>query len=253
VTESWEPPPPPEPAASARGGFPVVLTLFTAVAMAILVGLGSWQLKRLAWKTELLSQVAALKTAAPRPIEPVLAALARGRDVSFTRVTAICPGLATAPFLEVYGLHDGGIVSRLVSACRLQGAAYGAVLVDRGFVAETISARPPVDPAASAPVEVTGVLRQPDPRSFVTPANRPDTNRWYSRDVAAMAEALGVSRPAPVFLFAETSSNPGWRALTPAPVPADIANRHFEYALTWFGLAAALAGVYAALLFRRTR
>ena len=60
-------------------------------------------------------------------------------------------------------------------------------------------------------------------------------------------------RPAPVFLMAETSTNPGWQALVPAPLPAEITNRHLEYALTWFGLAAALAGVYAALLFKRLR
>jgi surfeit locus 1 family protein len=44
---------------------------------------------------------------------------------------------------------------------------------------------------------------------------------------------------------------PGFPALAPAPVPVELANRHLEYALTWFGLAAALVGVYAALLLRR--
>ena len=51
--------------------------------------------------------------------------------------------------------------------------------------------------------------------------------------------------------MAETATNPDWKGLIPAPIPADIANRHLEYALTWYGLAAALLGVYAAMLFRR--
>ena len=56
-----------------------------------------------------------------------------------------------------------------------------------------------------------------------------------------------------LFLLAETSSNPDWAALKPAPLPAEIPNNHLQYVLTWFGLAAALAGVYAAALWRRLK
>jgi surfeit locus 1 family protein len=65
-----------------------------------------------------------------------------------------------------------------------------------------------------------------------------------------MARALHVSRPAPLMLMAETSTNPEWKALIPQPLPAEISNRHLEYALTWFGLAGALMAVYAAMLWR---
>ena len=84
----------------------------------------------------------------------------------------------------------------------------------------------------------------------MTPKNDVAANRWYSRDAPAMAKALGVTAPAPLFLMAETASNPNWAALTPAPLPGEIPNRHLEYALTWFGLAAALACVYAASLWK---
>ena len=252
-TQSWEPQLPPRAPPPRRGGFPVGLTVFTAMAMAILIGLGIWQLKRLAWKLDLLAHIAALQTAPARPAGPVLDDLARGRDVNFTRVKLVCPGLATAPFLELYGVSDDGIVSRLISACQVKGASYGSVLVDRGFVPDTVKDRPPVDATAQAPVELVGVLRTPDKRTFVTPANELAANRWYSRDVPAMAKALGVQRPAPMFLFAETSANPGLKYPTPQPVPTEIPNRHLEYAWTWFGLAAALAAVYAAVLFRRMR
>jgi surfeit locus 1 family protein len=53
--------------------------------------------------------------------------------------------------------------------------------------------------------------------------------------------------------MAETSSNPEWKALKPIALPAQISNRHLEYAVTWFGLALTLAGVYAAMLFKRLR
>ena len=229
--------------------FPLGLTLTTAVALAILLALGTWQLQRLAWKRDVLARIAALQSAPAQPLSPVQARRAAGADLDITRASVTCPGLASAPYVELYGLKDGQAGSRLISACRVAGP-YGAILVDRGFVADTVSARPPVSPS-DAPLVVTGVLRSPDPESAFAPPNQP--GRWFTRDIAGMAKALGAPRPAPVFLMAETATNPEWKALVPAPVPAAISNRHLEYALTWYGLAAALLGVYAAMLLKRRK
>ena len=235
---------------ASRPGFPVGLTIAVAIALAILVGLGTWQLQRLAWKREVLDRIAALQAAPARPLAAVLDLLAEGGDADFTRVTATCPGLGSAPFLELYSVRDGQAGSRLISACRVPSARYATVLVDRGFVADTVSARPPVA-ASEAPLEVTGVMRTPEAGNAFSPPN--EARRWYTRDVAAMAAQLRAPAPAPLFLMAETSSNPEWKALVPAPVPTTIANRHLEYALTWYGLAGALLGVYAAMLLRRRK
>lgn len=233
----------------SRRGFPVGLTVAVAVAFAILVGLGTWQVQRLHWKEGLLARIAALQSQPARPLEPVLDEVSRGGDADFTRVRVLCPGLAKAPFLELYSIRDGEAGSRLISACRTASLRYRSILVDRGFVADFVSARPAVDPADSAPLELTGVLRKPERGNAFSPANTPA--RWYTRDVAAMAQALGAPDPAPLFLMAETPTNPEWKALIPAPIPAEIPNRHLEYALTWYGLAGALLGVYAALLWKR--
>ena len=230
---------------------PVGLTIATAISLVILCGLGTWQLQRLAWKRDLLARVAALQAAPARPAGPVLDRRANGQDIDYTRVALDCPGLATAPYLELYGVREGQAGVRLISACPSPGRGYRSILVDRGFVADTISARPPVDAAAQAPVALQGILRSPDKPSPFAAANDPRNNHWYTRDIAAMARALGARSPAPVFLMAETATNPEWKALVPAPLPTDIPNRHLEYALTWFGLAGALIGVYAAVLWRR--
>jgi surfeit locus 1 family protein len=94
------------------------------------------------------------------------------------------------------------------------------------------------------------VLRRGDSANAFTPPNQPAQNLWYARDIPAMARALGVSDPAPVFMMLEAPAPKGL-APTPAPLPADIPNNHLQYAITWFGLAAALAGVYLASLWRR--
>ena len=232
-----------------RARFPWGLTIVVAIAFAILIGLGTWQVQRLHWKQDLLAKVAALQAAPAQPIGPVLARVATGADADFTRVRVICPGLATAAFVELYALKDGQAGVRLMSACRLDGDTYGSVLVDRGFVADTVSARPPVDPSNVAALDLVGVLRTPEPGNRFSPPNTPA--RWYTRDLKAMAVALGDPRPAPLVIMAETATNPQWKGLIAAPIPADIPNRHLEYALTWYGLAAALLGVYAAMLFRK--
>lgn len=228
---------------------PLGLTAATLIAFAILVGLGLWQVQRLTWKQDLLTRIAALEAAPPAPAGQVLAEIAAGRDMDFRRVHAVCPGLASAPWLELYGLHEGQPGVRLISACRLPTGPYGSVLVDRGFVPDSVSARPPRDPASEVPVAIDAVIRTPETPSVFAAANT--EQRWFRRDIAEMARALGAPRPAPVFLMAETSSNPEWAALTPLPVPSGITNRHLEYALTWFGLAGSLLAVYAAVLWRR--
>lgn len=237
--------------ANERRRFPFGLTIATGVSLAILITLGSWQLQRLAWKNDLVARIAALQSAPARPLAPVLGRAAGGADVDFTRVRVECPGLATAPFLELYAIREGQAGVRLISACRIEAPPYRSILVDRGFVADSVSARPPVDGAAQAPLAVTGVLRSPDPANSFSPANAP--GRWYVRDAAAMAAQLKAPGPAPLFLMAETPTNPDWKGLVPSPVPANIPNRHLEYALTWYGLAAALLGVYAALLLKRRK
>ena len=164
------------------------------------------------------------------------------------------PDAAYCLQLAEYAIRDGQAGSRIISACATGEPSHPTVLVDRGFMADTISARPPVDPANRTPVEVTGVLRLPDRPSLFTVRNDPAAGRWFSRDAAAMAAALKAPAPAAAaFLMAETATNPELRSLVPAPIPAEISNRHLEYALTWFGLAAALVGVYAALLLSRRK
>lgn len=242
-----------------RRRFPLGLTLATVVGLAILVSLGLWQVQRLAWKEALLARVARLETTAAVDLVPVLKSAASLEDLDMVRVRLECPGLSSAPFVELYGLKDGDAGRRLVSACALGEGPYASILVDRGFIPDSVTERPAVRAEAGAAVPgaaqdaVTGILRIPDRPNRFTPAADPGKGLWFARDIPGMAAGLGAVRPAPVMLMAETSTNPDFKALVPSPVPAAISNRHLEYALTWFGLAAALAGVYAARLRKHYR
>ncbi|HEY2357338.1 MAG TPA: SURF1 family cytochrome oxidase biogenesis protein [Phenylobacterium sp.] len=252
MTESWEPQIEPRALKAPAPGFPVALTVAAVIAFAILIGLGVWQLQRLKWKEALLADIAAAEASPARPLEPVLDALANGHPADFVRVKVTCRGLARAPAVELYALRGGEIGSRLISSCPVLSAHYRSILVDRGFIPDTVTARPLPDPLVTDPVEVTGVLRKPERGNFMTPPRTP--RRWFLHDAQAMGAALHADPPvSPLFLMAKTSTNPDFKALDPAPFPLNIPNNHLEYALTWFGLAGALAGVYGAAVFRRMR
>ena len=220
--------------------FPFGLTVAAALAFALLCGLGVWQVQRMQWKNRLIDQAEAAAGLPPAPLASVMAL----HDPAFRKVSVDCPGLPTAPYVELQTIHDGEPGVRLISACRPEG--FPAVfLIDRGFVAETISARPPVAASTATFPLVAEVRETPPPGPMALPV---DKGRFFARDMAGMAEALGVTDADPNTLFALTSSNPEWQALQPSAPPAAFSNNHLGYALTWFGLALALTGFYIVLL-----
>ena len=226
---------------------PLALVL---IGLVILCGLGTWQVQRLKWKTRLLERVAALQTAPPEPLAVVLNRIADNVDVDFTHVVFTCPTLVQTPTVRLYTVTDAGVGDRMITACPLAGGPYRSILVDRGILsAENASALKPSASATEGPV--IGVLRRGSPPGPLTPG-RSAGQEWFARDVPGIAAALGVSSPAPVFFMLE-SPKPAGFGPTPAPVPTDIPNNHLGYALTWFGLAAALVGVYIATLLSRRK
>ncbi|MEO8812150.1 MAG: SURF1 family cytochrome oxidase biogenesis protein [Caulobacteraceae bacterium] len=239
--------------------FPIGLTIAAAVAFAVLAGLGVWQVERLAWKKDLLARIAALRFAPARPIGAVLARGRAGGDVAFTRVAATCgPSPPSAPTLYRYAVRDGQVAWRLMSFCPLAGTPYRAVLLDRGVVTRMTGTMAPAPARFPAPGAVVGVLRAPGARPLlgVIPQGADPAMRVFrvvdARAIVAAAAASGVTGSAP-WLLAVEREMPPVRGVEPAALPTDIPNNHLVYALTWFGLAAVLAWIYVAMVWRRMR
>lgn len=230
---------------AARPRFPVVLTVLAVLLLGVLLALGVWQVQRMQWKEGLMDGAEAAAGQPPLPLAEAL----KLENPEFRRVLLTCRGLAAASFVELQSIENGDAGVRLVSACRPEGVE-ATLLVDRGFVSAEISARPSVKAADTMPVVITGVLRHAPAPSALTPP--PAEGRFYGRDAEAMARALKVVGPvSPFTVFATTSTNPDWQALKPSAPPAAFTNNHLGYALTWFGLAAALIAFYGVLLRRR--
>ena len=229
----------------------------TLLALGLLVGLGVWQIERLAWKTELIrtidSRVGAAPVALPPEAEwPTLRPADYGyRHVTLTgrfehdrEVHVFRPlGDAKGPF---HGVGD-----LVLTPLRLDSGAH--VIVNRGFV--------PVerlDPATRAagqiegPVTVTGLMREPESRNLFTPADDPAKAQWFTRDPAAIASAEHIGRAAPFTIDADASALPGGLPQGGETV-LDVPNNHLSYAFTWFGLALGLLGVFTVYATRRAR
>lgn len=240
-----------EAAPRLRGRPGLWAALTVAVCVAILAGLGTWQLQRLGEKERLLAHVAALRTAPAEPLEVVLRRLPDGLDGEYVRVqTASCPMLERLPTARLYALKDGVIGYRLIAACPVDAPPYRTILVDRGFIPREVA------DATTTPMDlarpIVGVLRKPERGNLFTPKNDAAGNSWYRRDPAAMAGALKAPYPAPVVLMLEAPA-PHGPGPQPAALPTEIPNRHLEYALTWYGLALVLLAGYIATLLRRRK
>jgi surfeit locus 1 family protein len=220
------------------------LTALMLAGLAVLIGLGVWQLKRLDWKQGLLAQIETRTKGDPITLKQAIAMARKGRDPSYYRVR-VEGRFHHARERYFYTASDGRVGWEVITP--LETADGDMVLVDRGFVPDELK-----DPSSRAPgqvenvVTVTGIVRSPETQSLFTPDNEPAANRWFWRDLPAMARSAfpgGVIQVAPFFLEAERTDVPGgWPE--GGQTRLDIPNNHLQYAVTWFLMAAALLVIY---------
>ena len=231
--------------------------LFTLAGVLVLLALGVWQWQRLGWKNAIVAQIDSRIHAPARPLPPSAqwAGLASG-DHEYERFSAIG---VWRPDQTVYIWRSSGKAAGQMAQpgywvmAPLSLADGSNILVNRGFI--TQDQRAAFSPKAAAPagiVTVTGLLRQPETRSVFTPADNPAKGEWYTRDPLAVSAALKLEKPAPFSLDEDAYAAPPGAPAGGATI-LDIPNNHLSYALTWFGLAATLLGVFAAFAWRQTR
>jgi len=216
------------------------LIVLGVAALAVFLGLlalGVWQVERRAWKLDLIARVdqrvAAVPVAPPSDWDRVDA------DRDEYRHVRISGRFLNDREAQVVASTAKGAGYWVMTP--LQAADGTVVLVNRGFVPTGNR-----DPATRAvgqvdgPVTVTGLLRITEPKGGFLRSNEPAAERWYSRDVAAIAAARGLTDVAPYFIDADATPNPGGLPIGGLTVIA-FPNSHLVYAVTWFGLAVLLA------------
>jgi surfeit locus 1 family protein len=200
----------------------ILAGLLLLAGLAVLIGLGIWQVQRLAWKQGVIADIEAVihaePTALPATPDP------QADRYQPVRVTG---HFEAEELFVLVSSRDLGAGFRIVAPFVTDEGR--RIMVDRGFVPTEMRDAPRGNGEAT---EVIGNLHWPDDRTSATPDNDVAGNWWYARDVEMMAAELGTE---PVLVIARAATGPG---ILPMPVStAAIPNRHLEYALTWFALA----------------
>ncbi|OWV97511.1 hypothetical protein ATY81_08815 [Rhizobium sp. R72] len=220
------------------------LTIFCGlmvVLIAALVSLGLWQVKRLSWKEDLIARVDQRVHADPvaAPVRAEWKQVTRGAD-EYRHVTA--EGiLQNDKETLIYASTTLGAGYWVITPLKL--ADETSILINRGFIPTQRR-----DPATrsegqiATPAKITGLLRITEPKGILLKSNDPANDRWYSRDVAAIAERRHIGDVAPYFIDADARPNPGGLPLGGLTQIA-FSNNHLVYATTWFGLAIMTAGL----------
>jgi surfeit locus 1 family protein len=222
------------------------------VGVALLCGLGVWQVHRLAWKEALIAAADTRAHAAPAPLPPPSAWPAlKPADYEYRRVET--KGVYDYAHQELlFGAIEeprgryGGVGYYVMTPLRLPDGA--SVIVNRGFVPDELKRQ--ADSGPRGETQVIGLMRGSEPRNLFTPADDLTRGVFFSRDIEALAHAMQLRAHAPFAIDAEAGSEPlpqgGETRLT-------FVNNHLSYAVTWFGIAAALAGVFLTYAWRELR
>ncbi|WP_369719794.1 SURF1 family protein [Bradyrhizobium sp. LLZ17] len=216
------------------------VTILSLAAFVLLIALGVWQVERRTWKLALIDRVEQRVHAEAQPIPS---------PASWPAVTAANDEYRHVTVSGRF-LHDR---ETLVQAVTEEGPGYWVltplqrgdgtlVLINRGFVPSErrdVSTRRDGNPQGE--VAITGLLRVTEPKGGFLRNNVPQHNRWYSRDVAAIAAERGLDEVAPFFIDADAGSQTAGGPIGGLTV-VRFPNNHLIYALTWFALAFMLAG-----------
>lgn len=222
-------------------------TLITLPALIVLFGLGTWQVQRLHWKETLITErearLAAEPVALPRFSDPVAEGLSHRRF--------LLRGVFLHDKTLYYGARAVGGTPGVELLTPLRLLDGRLILVNRGWVPlEAREAALRAEDMTTGPVEIAGLLRPAVAEAgWFTPEPDRGAGHWFAYDVAAMARHLDLDL-LPAVIEAQPDADPTRLPLA-RKVNVNLVNHHLQYAITWYGLALALAVIYLLYHLRR--
>jgi cytochrome oxidase assembly protein ShyY1 len=229
------------------------LGFLTLAMVALLIGLGIWQLQRRVEKHALIAALTDRLAAAPQAL-PLLS--------QWSILTPAHDEFRRVRFSATYAARPDAMVYSAGSALRSDVSGPGTwaflparlssgetVVINTGFVQNTMQDRTQQDRAVArlvtgAPASMTGYLRFPESPGALTPAPNPAARLWFVRDHRAMAKTLGWGEVAPFYIDLESPA-PENGIPKPGPLDVHLKDDHLQYAITWFGLAAVVVIAFA--------
>ena len=226
---------------------------FTVLGLGILLKLGFWQLDRLVWKTQLLVKIDANMSAASLSLPENIGAvqLPGTMDYGHWEYRQVC---ITGEFLHnqelfLFSTNLAGSGGYHVYTPFIRENAT-TVFINRGWVPnEKVNSASRPEGQLSGIQKVCGIFRGEGQTGAFTPENDVIANVWYYRNSRQMAEAIRLETPFPIFIDADSTPNPGGFPVG-GQTKVDLPNNHLGYAITWFGLAITLLGVFTVFVLK---
>ena len=216
----------------------------------MLIGLGSWQLQRLQWKNDLISSFEARSAADAIPIP---AANANLDDLEFRNLALYGVFQHDKETFLTGRTYEGNAGFHVVTPLLLEDGRI--ILVNRGWVSEDYR-----DPAKRAFSQITGqtsvigILRRPGVKGFFVPENEPENGFWFTLVPGEINQHLGLGDAAIDQFYADALRTSDVVTLPiAARTKLNLRNAHLSYAMTWYGIALALIGVYLAFHYQAGR
>ena len=226
------------------------LTIVSLPALLVLVGLGSWQLQRLQWKNDLIASFESRASSAPIAVPIANAGL---NDVEFRRLALVGTFQHDKEVFLTGRTYEGNAGFHIVTPFQLVDGRI--ILINRGWVSEDYR-----DPAKRAfsqltgPVTVAGILRRPGVKGYFVPENEPDNGFWFPLVPSQINAHLGLDAEAIGQFYADAVRTSDVVTLPiAAKTKLNLRNAHLSYAMTWYGIAVALIGVYFAFHYQAGR
>jgi len=228
-------------------------TLATLAAFCVLLGLGTWQLERKRWKEDLLAKIAERVAAAPLPVARAVELIRGGGDVEYMHVSA-AGRFDHDKERYLYFPTPSGLGWHVYTPLEVGPARI--IWVNRGLVPDASKA-PGARRAGQVPGEIVvrGLVRVPQGKTLFTPQNDVAGNLWYWPDIPALTASAFPPDAAvtalPFAIEADAEPSPPGGLPKGGVTRISLPNRHLEYAVTWYGIALTLIGVYLAFAISR--
>ena len=215
-------------------------TLMTIPMFVALLVLGTWQIQRYEWKSDLITK---LRQRADAPAIMLPPTVDSPEAYEFSRVRITGTFLNKGEYYLIGRSMRGKPGLHVLTPFRRADGG-GVELVDRGWVPfdrGTPESRP--EGQLDGTVVVEGIIRLAKGQGRFMPDNEPQNNLWFFIDPDAMAAARNIAPLPRYYISSGDKVVPGgfpigkqWRL--------DIANNHLEYAFTWYFMALALLVIY---------
>lgn len=233
----------------------IVLVVLALAALAILLAFGTWQVQRLGWKEGLVAMIDARIASEPASLAATEERFARDGDVDYwpVRVEGVFHHEGERHF---FATHDGRPGYYVYTPLELDDGRF--LLLNRGFVPfEVKDAALRAEGQVEGRQTIVGLARNPldGKPSWIIPDNDIAKNVFYWKDIDAMASSSGAGQRAdflPFFVDTNDAPNPGGLPVGGVTL-ISMPNNHLQYAVTWYGLAAALVGVMGVWLWRQRK